>query len=456
MNKKTIILLLMAFALLVSCGGEKKSDAGNLTAEMETLIKEKQGDDLLAGFMELDRKYPDQLILKINISGMMLANNDIKGAGDYLKQGLPLAKNSKDNGEKYVFYTNMAQYSFKNQDPNKSIEYANEALAADKNDSLGVRLTMAKAYSELGDSISALKLFKDQWAASHKKFSEEDMVYFLYILGNEPDTAENIGIVVAIADELLLRKPSISGTGLQQAQVLEEAGYMLSALVASFSELDRSRFVSKMNDFDIFDTIGQFKEHFPADSPYAKLLKGFTAYVKEDFDTADEIFTSVTPEIDLIFYSYLRYAAAVNSSRATPELCREFAALEERFPLFQGYYYYLWKGYKKCGMLSLENEELLVSCILSNPASRFGIETKKELASLHGIMKNGENILLKDELMVYFMRFTKEKKPEILEPLAKLMEMENNIFKADAELILKEAEKQAGVTEWLDKRLNRK
>ena len=46
--------------------------------------------------------------------------------------------------------------------------------------------------------------------------------------------------------------------------------------------------------------------------------------------------------------------------------------------------------------------------------------------------------------------------PEVLEPLAKLMEMEDNVFKADAEIILREAEKKPGVTEWLDKRLNRK
>lgn len=455
MNKVKIILFLMIALLVISCGG-KKEESGDFAAEMEALMNANQGQALLDGLVGLDKKYPDRLALKINISGMMLARNDIKGAGEYLKQGLPLVKKSTDSSEKYVFYTNMAQYSFKNQDPGKSVEYAGEALAEDKNDPLGVKLTMAKAYSELGDTTSSLKLFRDEWAASREKFSEEDLAYLLYMLGNEPDSLENVETVVAIADELLLRKPTMSGTGIQQAQVLEEAGYMLSALVASFSELDRSRFISKMNDFDVFSAIEEFKNHFPADTPFGRLLHGFTAYVKEDFDTANEIFSSITPEINMTYYSYLRYAAAVNSSSTSPEKCREFAAMEKRFPLFQGFYYYLWNGYKKNGMLSLENEELLISCILSNPASKFGIETKKELASLHGIKKNGENILLKDELMVYFMRLNKEGKPEVLEPLAKLMEMEDNVFKADAEIILREAEKKPGVTEWLDKRLNRK
>ena len=91
-------------------------------------------------------------------------------------------------------------------------------------------------------------------------------------------------------------------------------------------------------------------------------------------------------------------------------------------------------------------------CILSNPASRFGIETKKELGRLYGL-DNGENILLPDELAVYLMRVKGGEKPEILEPVAKLLEMPDNPFKDNALLMVPELRKISGVSDWLDKRL---
>ncbi|MBQ6905358.1 MAG: hypothetical protein IJQ27_04715, partial [Spirochaetia bacterium] len=208
MFKKLVLILLVALLALTSCS--KQADDSYLK-EMETLLQEKTGDELLEGLIALDKKYPNVLMLKINISGMLLVKNEIKPAGDYLKAGLPLVKKSTNDGEKYVFYTNMAQYSFKSQDPNKSIDYAKQALEFNKEDPLGVTITMAKAYANKEDPISALKLMKEQWAANPGKFTDEDMFYLLSLLGNEPDSIDNLSIVVSVADEFLIRKPTISG-----------------------------------------------------------------------------------------------------------------------------------------------------------------------------------------------------------------------------------------------------
>ena len=117
MFKKLVLALFIALVAFTSCS--KKVD-DSYFKEMEALINEKKGDELLEGFIALDKKYPNVLMLKINISGMLLQKNEVKLAGDYLKAGLPLVKKSDNDGEKYVFYTNMAQYSFKNGDPVQS------------------------------------------------------------------------------------------------------------------------------------------------------------------------------------------------------------------------------------------------------------------------------------------------------------------------------------------------
>ncbi len=445
-------LLLMLFIVLVAFTSCSKKANNEYLAEMETLIKEKQGDELLEALIALDKKYPDVLMLKINISGMLLMKDETKLAGDYLKAGLPLVKKSDNDGEKYVFYTNMAQYSFKSKDPNKSIEYAKQALVLNKDDPLGVTITMAKAYAEKEDPISALKLMREQWNASSDKFSNEDMVYLLYLLGSEPDNVDNLAIVVAVADEFLIRQPSISGTGIQQAQALEQAGYMTSALIATFSEMDRMRFLNKITDESIYTALEQARSNFESGTPYVTFLDGFKAYMEEDFDKAASVFDTLIPEVPLNYYSYLQMACRANSSRTSRELCNQFGSLETKFPLFQGYYYYLWTALRKNSLLSLEDQPLMEQCILSNPNSRFGIETKKELGRLYGL-ENGENILLKDELAVYLMRVKNGEKPEILEPVAKLLEMSDSPFKSDAQLLVPELKKVPGVAEWLDKRL---
>ena len=449
MFKKLVLILFIALAAFPSCS--KKVDDSYLP-EMEALIKEKTGDELLEGLIALDKKYNNVLMLKINISGMLLMKDEVKLAGDYLKAGLPLVKKSSSDGEKYVFYTNMAQYSFKSKDPNKCIDYAKQALSFNQEDPLGVTVTMAKAYADKEDPISALKLMKEQWALSSSKFSNEDMVYMLYLLGNEPDNIDNLSIVVAIADEFLIRQPSISGTGIQQAQALEQAGYMTSALIATFSEMDRMRFLNKIKDENIYTALDEAKKNFDASSPHVKFLDGFRAYVDEDFDGASAIFDSITPEVPLNYFSYLQMSCRANSSKTSPELVNAFGALEDKFPLFQGFYYYLWTSIRKNNLLSKEDQPLMEQCILSNPGSRFGIETKKALGKLYDL-EDGENIMLPDELTVYLMRVKNGEKPEVLEPVAKLLEMKDNPFKDNASLMIPELKKIPGVADWLNKRL---
>lgn len=450
MFKKLVLMLFIALMAFTSCS--KKVDESYMP-ELETLVKEKTGDELLEGFIDLDKKYPNVLMLKINISGMLLMKDEVKLAGDYLKAGLPLVKKSTNDGEKYVFYTNMAMYSLKSQDPNKCIEYAKQALGFNKEDPLGVTITMAKGYADKGDPISAQKLLKEQWAADPNKFSDMDMFDFLALLSNEPGNVDNLTTVVAVIDEYIVRRPSVLGFGMQQAQYLEQAGYMTSALVATFSEMDRRRFVNQIQDVNILESLDEAQKKFENPSaPHMIFLDGFRAYINEDFDTASEIFDSITPEVPLNYYAYLQLACRANSSKTSQEIVNAFGALEEKFPLFQGYYYYLWTSIRKNNLLSKEDQPLMEHCILSNPSSRFGVETKKALGQLYGL-NNGENILLPDELAVYLMRVRNGEKPDILEPVAKLLEMDDNPFKDNAKLMVPELKKVSGVSDWLNKRL---
>ena len=449
MFKKLVLILFIALVALTSCS--KKAD-DSYYGEMEALIKEKTGDELLEGLIALDKKYPNVLMLKINISGMLLMKDEVKLAGEYLKAGQSLVKKASNDGERYVFYTNMAMYSLKNQDPNRCVDYAKQALSFNKEDPLGVTITMAKGYANKGDPISAQKLLKEQWAANPNKFTDMDLFDFLSLLGNEPDNVDNLTIVVSIIDEFIVRRPGVLSFGMQQAEYLERAGYMTSAFIATFSEMDRMRFLNKVNDENIYAALDEAKKNYDPNSPIMKFFDGFRAYMEEDFDRASAIFDTLTPEVPLNYYIYLKMACRANSSKTSPEVVNAFGALEEKYPLFQGYYYYLWTSIRKNDLLSKEDQPLLEHCILSNPGSRFGIETKKALGGLYGL-DDGENILLPDELTIYLMRVRNGEKPEVLEPVAKLLEMKDNPFKDVALNLVPELKKVTGVADWLNKRL---
>ena len=227
---------------------------------------------------------------------------------------------------------------------------------------------------------------------------------------------------------------------------------MTSAFVATFSELDRMRFLNKVNDENIYATLDEVRKRFDPNSPHLKFLDGFRAYMDEDFDRASEIFDSITPEVPLNYFTYLKMACRANSSKTSPEVVNAFGAIEEYYPLFQGYYYYLWTSIRKNDLLTKEDQPLLEHCILSNPGSRFGIETKKALGKLYGL-DDGEKILLPDELTIYLMRVRNGEKPEVLEPVAKLLEMKDNPFKEVALNLVPELKKMPGVADWLNKRL---
>ena len=64
MFKKLVLVLFVVLVAFTSCS--KKVD-DSYFKEMEALINEKKGDELLEGFIDLDKKYPNVLMLKINM-----------------------------------------------------------------------------------------------------------------------------------------------------------------------------------------------------------------------------------------------------------------------------------------------------------------------------------------------------------------------------------------------------
>ena len=453
--KKIIILLSLLALLLLSC----KSGDSEFRQEFDSAMNEKQGDELVAALEELDSRYPDRLPLKINLAALHLSSGDLEKALPYFNEGLPLAEKSKSRDEKYMFYTNYAEYKFKEGNYEESGKFSRKALENTDDDTLGVTLTLARSLTALEKYSDAYALFKEMWKTKGILFTEEDIITFISIMGIAPPDNENLVIMITLMDELKVKNPSIKGIGLKQAEILEQAGAPLSALVSVFSEIEAARYNRTIDDEGTLKTLSALSERFrfpeqgESGKMGLKLIEGYASFIDEKWEIADSVFTQIELEIPVTFYFYLKLASRIETGTGTKEDFSNYATLGRNYSDMQGFYYNYWKGLKKSGVdYNKENAvPLLKGCILAFPFSKFAAETRLELGKFYGI-RNGYYILLKEEVEYLYKRAISGTPVDVLEPVARLLEMEDNVFVDDAMSVLKDAFKDENISAWFVER----
>ena len=450
--KKLLPVLLLAI-LLISCSDNKK-----FIEEFNKVMTENQGEALLPALQALDVKYPDKLRTKINIAAIFLGSEEPEKAEKTLLQGLALAEKSKDKEEKYIFYANYSEYLLQSGNYAESINKGRIALENAETDSLGVNLTLAQAYAAEKKYPDALVYFKNAWDSSRIIFSENDLVTYMSLLGISQEAESNVVLMVSLIDEMRLRNPELRGTGLKQAEILEQAGAPLSALIAIFSEIEYARYSGFMDNDSVIATLDVIAQDLAGDAAIdreasLKMVEGLKSFVLGRWGMAEAVFAELVPEVPVMFYNYLRLSSMLQTGLGSEKVFANYAALERNYNGLQGYYYHFWNGMKKgSGKYNAENAEgVLKNCILTAPQSPYAEESRIELGNLYGI-SDGKNILLPEELFYFVNSIINGAPVELLEPAALMLEMEDNVFIKDAMSLLEEAVKDARIAEWFKNR----
>ena len=448
--KNTLVTLLLAL-LFTSCSGGNKA----FQKEFEESVKDKQGEELLNTLITLDQKYEDKLILKVNISALYMSAGDIEKALPYLNEGLPLAEKSKTAGDKYMFYSNYAEYKYSDKKYDESEKYARLALDNTEDDILGVSLTLAKTLAVKQKYSDAYLIFKDMWKSKGTLFNEEDITYFISVLGAVPADDENLVILITLLDEMKVKTPSAQGIGLKQAEILEQAGAPLSALIAIFSEIESARYTGMMDNAAIEKNLNALSDRFKnpelkeTGTTGLKLIEGYINFINERWDVADSVFTELAPEIPVTFYYYLKLASRIETGMGSQDDFTAYVTLERNYTKLQGYYYHFWRGLKK-GVTAYTKEAAdpaLRGCILASPFTRYALESRIELARLNGI-ENGDNILLPEELFFFYQSILNGAPIEILEPVSVFLSMEENVFVNEAMELLEKVITNEKIADW--------
>ena len=448
---KMLLLLLLTVLFTVSCGNSEKA----FQEDFEASVKDKQGEELVNTLIELDGKYEDKLILKINLSALYLSAGETEKAVSFLNEGLPLAEKSKNPDERYMFYANYSEYKLRDEKFEESEKYARKSLEDTEDDNLGVSLTLAKALTAQKKYSDAYIIFKENWKTKGLLFGEEDISAFINVISQVPPDDESLIILITLLDELKVKNPAAQGVGIKQAQILEQAGAPLSALIAIFSEIETSRYSGMIDNAGIEKNLNSLAARFSnpelgeRGDAGLKLIEGYADFINERWERADAVFTELNPELPITFYYYLKLASRIQTGMGTKEDFAAFVTLERNYSSMQGYYYNFWKGLKKggSGYSKEAAEPALRGCILASPFTRTAAESRIELGRLYGV-ENGEAILLPEELVYFYQGILNGAPIEILDSVAALLSMEDNIFVQDAMVLMKEAFTNERISEW--------
>jgi tetratricopeptide (TPR) repeat protein len=449
------LIVLFIVPLVLSCANNEEK----FIEEFNTVMTENKGESLEAALENLDSKYPERLRTKINLAASYLDRGDEEKAALILEKGLAAAEKSKNNEEKYIFYANYSEYILQQKKYSECLDYGKKALeAGGEADPLGASLTMAQAFAAENKYSEALLYFRNSWKNNVNLFSDNDLITFVSLLGVSQNGGEDLVLMISLIDEMRSRNPSLQGSGIKQAEILEQAGAPLAALVAAFSELERSIYDGSMTREQVLQTIEFLKENIDANgaeekSNSLKMAEGYKFFTIGQWGLAEAVFAELKPEIPIVFYSYLRLSSMLQTGLGNDEVISQYAKIERNFSGVQGYYYHFWNGMKKgSGTYDAETaSNVLKNCILSAPGSPYALESRMELGNLNGI-QNGKDILIIEELFYYLNSVMEGAPPEILEPAAVMLEMEDNIFISDSMLLLKEAFKNERISLWFNAR----
>ena len=446
--KKNIIFLLILF-IVFSC-----SNKNRFIEEFEGIMNEKEGEQLLDALIDLDKEYPGKLRTKVNIAAIYFGMEKPELTELFLEKGVEAAKKSKERDEKYIFYANYSEYLYKKGNLSESYKMGMAAIGSNDSDPAGVTLTLAHILVSEKKNSDALLFFKKIWATNVNMFTAQDLSVFFHLLTISQDAENNISLMVSIIDEMRLRNPYTLGYGFQQSEILEQINAPVASLIAIFSEIEFSRFNNVSKKDEVLKSLDLLYEKNKESDRSAKIIEGYKSFVKGEWGIAEAAFTEITPEVPIAFYSYLRIASMLQSGLGTDELFFSYLQLGRYYSEMQGYYFNLWNGINK-GSSKYDNdfkESAIKNCILLSPNSEYAKSSRIELGNLYNIPQ-GEKIILVDEVFYYIDSIIKEEaSANTLEPVAVMLEMDDNVFIDDAMQLLKEAVREKRIANWLKTR----
>jgi hypothetical protein len=450
---KRVSLVLISCFLLFSCSDSHRE----FDQQFKLVMEQQSGRELFNSLIELDQNYPDMLVLKVNIGAMLLVSGDDEKAWVYLKKGEELAKSESDKGLKALLFTNLAELSYRQALYEEGVRYADLSLSLKPDDTVGVIFTKAKCLSALDKKEEAREVYSTGWDSFRDVMGKEDMNHYinlLYDCGREKNILE-------VIDEYVIRFGYEVGFGTIQSFCFEKLGLINESIVSAAKDLEYLAFYGKISKEEMIERLSLLEEKIE-DSSWnpsgsgKKVLEGLKAHARNRWQESIRIFSAVEPDLtELPFFQYLLLSGMLEQGDYTSSELKRFIQLETYFSSLPGYYYHLWQGMKKrkSSYTLSTARNILETCILLAPHTRYAKETREELGRLLGLSpEEGARLLCGTELDALYESLSTGSNPEILDPVFELLSMRDNVYSMAALLMLRRAKQIPGVGDYLDKK----
>jgi hypothetical protein len=455
--RRTLLFLTIISFWIVSC----RSGDEEFRQRFDTIMDEQKGVELFNSLLALDQEFPDRLVLKVNIGGMLLAAGDLVKAEAYLKQGQKLCRRKlfrrgRDPETEYLLFTNLAELYLRKGEFTEGLRHAEQARDLGVEDRIGVFLTEAKCRLGLGEAEEALELFRSGWEEHREQFSREDLDIYAELLARREAWTELLQVFRHYEQTYGYQL----GLGIHESAAHERLGRINEGILSAFKELEYQRYLGLIDASVQAQRLRALEEKL-ADTSWnpdlqgGTLVQGLKAFAAGRWSEAHAALESVELDEEIPFYRYSVVASRLESGQANLEDLVRYIDLEADFRELPGYYYHLWRGMKKNrGNYNLGTaRRVMEKCILLAPKTEAALETRVELGRLVGLPgQEGSKILLGPELDAILDRLRRGSAASVLDPVMGLLSTAENAYQLAGMLMLRQALTIPAVRSYLEEK----
>ncbi len=208
-------------------------DQGEIQQKLLDAYNNSNGDEYLVKVLELNDQYPDNFYINIDLGYIYLLKNDFYSAKKYLEtaQGNRIAKDAEWN---YKLYGALSDLHYAQERWQDSIDAGLTALENNSQDPIGIKLTIARAYSQIDNLEQGYSAFKEVFMEQPEllKYSDWNNISELSIRFQDFDYTYTLWM------EYWRRHGYEPGLGLRISVLSGKLGRVDESLITGFIDLD--------------------------------------------------------------------------------------------------------------------------------------------------------------------------------------------------------------------------
>ncbi len=441
------VVLLCAILIIMMFSGCKQKKAAE---EVENAMKLTDSEMLYSTLKDIAERYPHNLESRANLAVLSLVEGNLESANRWVSEALKEISPRSRSETVYLVYSTAADAALRSNNYKAAFDAANQALEKNNEDPLSSRLILARAAFKLEKYEVAAEAYDISFEKSSPLLMENDYKAYLQLLAQKEMwlQALNVGY------EKFQRSGYSPGTGTVLSAFHEKLQEMALSILLAYLDLKYENFTGSIPDTTVtknLQTLQQTLLDTGMMGDGEPVLSAISQMEEENWDAAYSLLTGISTDNPVM--TYWKFVAAIESNTPlSPDFVARYMSLEDYFRTYPEYYYRAFHMFRKSGINSdfASQRPVLEKVILMAPQSQVSEECRTELCRLMSIdTARANDLYLLHEQEAALQQFAATHRTEVLTPIVKLLDWENNPYTYAAESTLRNLADIPAVREFL-------